>query len=95
MDFGIAAKIRPALILSEFPADDELALLMVIPHTTAVRGNRWEMSIPKPFLRQGVFHLQQLQPISLARFESKLGTLSQAELSQVKRRLIALLKLDE
>jgi hypothetical protein len=40
----------PVLILSDYPADDELALLVVIPHTTAVRGNRWEFSLPKPFL---------------------------------------------
>jgi mRNA interferase MazF len=36
--FGLAAKVRPALILSDYPQDDELALLVVIPHTTAVRG---------------------------------------------------------
>lgn len=42
VDFGLATKIRPALILSDYPGDDELALLVVIPHTTSVRGNRWE-----------------------------------------------------
>jgi mRNA interferase MazF len=46
VDFGLAAKVRPALILSYYPSDDELALLVVIPHTTAVRGNRWEMNLP-------------------------------------------------
>jgi len=51
VDFGLAAKVRPALILSDYPADDELALLVVVPHTTAVRGNRWELSVPKPFLK--------------------------------------------
>ena len=40
MDFGLAAKVRPALILSDYPRDDELALLIVISHTTDVRGNR-------------------------------------------------------
>jgi hypothetical protein len=30
------------LVLSDYPADDELALVVIIPHTTAVRGNRWE-----------------------------------------------------
>ena len=47
--FGLAAKVRPALILSDYPQDDELALLVVIPHTTAVRGNRWELGVPKAF----------------------------------------------
>jgi mRNA interferase MazF len=95
VDFGLAAKIRPALILSDYPGDDELALLVVIPHTTAVRGNRWEMEVPKPFLKKpGIFHLQQIQPISLARFESRLGALTPEEFKRVKVTLTRLLNLD-
>jgi mRNA interferase MazF len=96
VDFGLAAKIRPALILSDYPGDDELALLVVIPHTTAVRGNRWELEVPKAFLKKpGVFHLQQVQPISLARFESRLGALTPDEFKRVKEALIRLLNLDD
>jgi mRNA-degrading endonuclease toxin of MazEF toxin-antitoxin module len=47
VDFGMAAKVRPALILSDLPLDDELALLVMVPHTTAIRSNRWEISIPQ------------------------------------------------
>jgi mRNA interferase MazF len=94
VDFGLAAKVRPALILSDYPADDELALLVVVPHTTAVRGNRWELAVPKPFLKSpGVFHLQQIQPISLARFESRLGALTPDEFKRVKETLVRLLNL--
>jgi|SRR5579862_5949684 len=93
VDLGIAAKVRPALILSDYPADDELALLIVVPHTTAVRGNRWELKLPKPFLQNGVFHLQQIQPISLARFDSKLGVLTTEEFKKVKATLIQVLNL--
>jgi len=93
VDFGLAAKVRPALILSDYPADDELALLVVIPHTTAVRGNRWELSLPKPFLKPGVFHLQQIQPLPLVRFDVRLGTLTPSELRQVKAALVRLLNL--
>jgi mRNA interferase MazF len=93
VDFGLAAKVRPALILSDYPSDDELALLVVIPHTTAVRGNRWELNLPKPFLQNGVFHLQQIQPISLARFDAKLGALTTDEFKKVKAALVQLLNL--
>jgi mRNA interferase MazF len=94
VDFGLAAKVRPALILSDYPADNELALLVVIPHTTAIRGNRWELEVPKSFLKKpGVFHLQQIQPISLARFEAKLGALTDDEFRQVKETLVRLLNL--
>ncbi|MCU0785207.1 MAG: type II toxin-antitoxin system PemK/MazF family toxin [Verrucomicrobia bacterium] len=93
VDFGLAAKIRPALILSDYPRDDELALLVIIPHTTALRGNRWELSIPKPFLKAGAFHLQQVQPISLSRFDAKLGVLTPEEFKRVKETLVRLLNL--
>ena len=93
VDFGLAAKVRPALILSDYPGDDELALLVVIPHTTAVRGNRWELNISKPFLKPGVFHLQQIQPISLARFDVRLGILTLEESNKVKETLVCLLNL--
>ena len=93
VDFGLAAKVRPALILSDYPLDDELALLVVIPHTTARRGNRWELTLPKPFLKPGAFQLQQIQPISLARFDAQLGILTPDEFEQVKHTLVRLLNL--
>ncbi|HXB59423.1 MAG TPA: type II toxin-antitoxin system PemK/MazF family toxin [Candidatus Acidoferrales bacterium] len=93
VDFGLAAKVRPALVLSDYPHDDELALLVVIPHTTAVRGNRWEWAVPKPFLKPGAFHLQQIQPISLARFDARLGSLTQEEFKAMKEALVRVLNL--
>jgi len=93
VDFGMAAKVRPALVLSDYPRDEELALLVVIPHTTAVRGNRWELALPNPFLKPGVFHLQQIQPISLAHFYARLGVLTPEEFKRVKETLVRLLNL--
>jgi mRNA interferase MazF len=43
IDFGLAAKVRPALILTGEPKQDELDLFTVLLHTTSVRGNRWEL----------------------------------------------------
>ena len=65
VDMGIAGKVRPCLLLTDYPANDDLALVTVIPHTTALRGNEWEVAIPKPFLMAGAFHIQQVQSISL------------------------------
>ncbi len=93
IDLGLAAKVRPCLLLSDYPADDELALLTIVPHTTAVRGNRWEFPITLPFLRGGTFHLQQIQPVSLARLERKLGDLSAMHLTELRRALVRLLRL--
>lgn len=82
-DFGMAAKVRPALILTAQPADDELDLVTVLLHTTALRGNRWELNLPKPFLKLGAFHLQQIQTVSTIKLERRLGVLTGDEMNRV------------
>ena len=82
VDFGMAAKVRPALLLTGTPADDELDLVTTLLHTTALHGNRWELSIPKAFLKPGAFHLQQLQTVSTIKLERKLGALTAEEMSR-------------
>jgi mRNA interferase MazF len=77
------AKVRPALLLTNNPADEELDLVTVLLHTTALRSNRWELSIPKPFLKPGAFHLQQIQSVPTVRLERKLGVLTEVEMNQV------------
>jgi mRNA-degrading endonuclease toxin of MazEF toxin-antitoxin module len=51
IDFSLAQKVRPALILTNYPKDDERALLTAISHTTSLKGNRWEVPIHKHFLK--------------------------------------------
>lgn len=93
IDFGMAAKVRPALLLTEAPAEDELDIVTVLLHTTALRGNRWELSIPKPFLKPGAFHLQQIQTISTVKLERKLGALTPEEIKRVTNALASRLAL--
>jgi mRNA interferase MazF len=94
VDLGLTAKVRPCLVMSDYPSEDELALVLVIPHTTAVRRTRWEFACAKSFLKPGVFHLQQIQPVSLNRLESKLGALTSDEFRELGKQLTALLKLN-
>jgi len=94
VDLGLTAKVRPCLVMSDYPAENELALMLVIPHTTAIRHNSWEFACAKPFLKPGVFHLQQIQPISLSRFEAKLGVVTSDELKAIGRKLVHVLKLE-
>src|SRR5437762_14181556 len=84
VDFGLAAKVRPALLLTGNPADEELDLVTVLLHTTSLRGNRWELSIPKSFLKPGAFHLQQVQTISTVKLERRLGALTVEEMKRVR-----------
>ena len=85
VDFGLAAKVRPALLLTGSPADDELDLVTVLLHTTALRGNQCELAISKPFLKPGAFHLQQLQTVSTVKLERRLGALTPDEMERVDR----------
>ena len=83
-DFGMAAKVRPALVLTGNPATDELDLVTLLLHTTSLRGNRWELNIPKPFLKRGAFHLQQIQTVSTIKLERRLGVLTDDEMNRVR-----------
>ena len=87
VDLGMMAKIRPALLLTGEPEDNELDLVTVLLHTTALRGNRWELNIPKPFLKPGAFHLQQVQTVSTAKLERRIGTLTVDEMKRVQKAL--------
>jgi mRNA interferase MazF len=87
VDFGLAAKVRPALLLTGNPADTELDLVTVLLHTTALRGNPWELNIPKPFLKPGAFHLQQVQTVSTVKLERRLGLLTEDEMRRVTKGL--------
>lgn len=93
VDFGLAAKVRPAVLLIHNPAIDELDLVTALLHTTALRGNRWELPIPKPFLRTGAFHLQQVQTVSTVKLERRLGALTETEMTLLLDRLAERLNL--
>ena len=84
VDFGMMAKIRPALLLTGEAADDELDVVTMVLHTTALRGNRWELNIPKPFLKPRAFHLQQVKTGSTAKLERRLGVLTTEEMERVR-----------
>jgi len=94
VDLGIAAKVRPVVVLTAEPENSELALVTFVQHTTAVRGdNPWELCIRKPWLKEGAFHLQQVNTISITRFERRLGALTADEFDMIKIRLRAQLGL--
>lgn len=83
-DLGMTAKVRPALVLNGSPAADELDLVTLLLHTTSLRGNRWELNIPKSFLKPGAFHLQQIQTVSTIKLERRLGVLTDEEMNRVR-----------
>lgn len=88
VDLGMAAKVRPCLILTPQPRGDDLEVFTVVAHTTAVRGNRWEVSVPKPFLdADGAFDVQRIATVASVKLERKLGELSKGEMDLILDRL--------
>jgi mRNA interferase MazF len=87
VDLGPAGKARPCLLMTGYPNNDELALVTIIPHTTALRGNRWEISIAKSFLKDGAFHLQQIQSVPTVRLMRRLGALTIEEMQVIHDRI--------
>jgi mRNA interferase MazF len=88
VDFGITQKVRPALVISIPYADQDRALIGVIPHSTAVRGSQFEVSVPTRFLAEGAFLVQGIQAIPPKYFLRRLGVLTPEQLRKVEEVLL-------
>jgi mRNA interferase MazF len=84
VDMGYAAKVRPALILSVPIEDDERAITTVIPHTTSVRGTRFETASNVPWLKDGAFDSQGMSTWPTVKLIRKLGDLPAPQLELVE-----------
>lgn len=88
VDLGMAAKVRPCLILTQRPKLDELDVFTVVAHTTSRRGNRWEVQIEKSFLAdEGAFDVQRIATVASVKLERKMGELASAEMDLILDRL--------
>jgi mRNA interferase MazF len=85
VDLGLAAKVRPAVVLSVPAEDTDRALVTIIPHTTSARGSRFEAAASVSFLRTGVLDAQNIVTIPHAKLIRRLGRLSAAQLAVVER----------
>jgi mRNA interferase MazF len=85
VDLGLAAKIRPCLVLGAPSAEEDRSLVTVVPHTTSLRGTRYEVSTSVRFLRPGAFDAQGIVTLPTVRLMKHLGTLSPEQLQTVVR----------
>ena len=84
VDLGMAAKVRPALVISVPAEEADRALATLIPHTTSVRGSRFEATVSVPFLKTGAFDAQNLITIPHAHLLRVLGKLNAQQLGAVE-----------
>ena len=84
VDLGMAAKVRPCLVISVGALDTDRALATIVPHTTSARNSRFEVKLKVNFLREGVFDAQSLVTIPHAKLVRKIGTLPIMQLAEVE-----------
>lgn len=84
VDLGMAAKVRPCLVLSMPTAPQDRVLVSVVAHTTSLQGTRFEVPINAPFLKPGAFDAQQVLTIPQVKLVRKIGDLTTAQLVQVE-----------
>lgn len=89
VDLGMAAKIRPCVVLSIPLEEADRSLVTVVPHTTALRQSRFEISVSAGFLRQGGFDAQGIVTVPTLRLMNRLGTLSAEDLKAVEKGVCA------
>ena len=84
VDLGLAAKVRPALVLNIPFRDAERALYAIVPHTTAPRGTRFEIKLTVPGLDDGAFDVQGLRSIPPSVLIQKRAALTVDQMRQVE-----------
>jgi mRNA interferase MazF len=93
VDLGLAAKVRPCLVLSVPTDPQDRVLVTLVPHTTSIQGTRFEVAVQAPFLKSGVFDAQQIATVPQVKLIRKLGDLTPDQLALVEeavRRWLAL-----
>jgi len=83
VDLGMTAKVRPAVIFNTPFRDDERALFAIVPHTTALRGGRFEVALKVAWLENGAFDTQGLRHIPGSVLVRKLGTLNPSQMESI------------
>ncbi|MCA9138014.1 MAG: type II toxin-antitoxin system PemK/MazF family toxin [Planctomycetales bacterium] len=88
VDLGMAAKVRPCLVLS-IPADGEndRVLTTLVPHTTSIRGSRFEVASDVRFLKSGAFDAQNVITIPAVKLVRRLVRLPDDQFAVVERTL--------
>ena len=85
-DLGLAAKVRPVLVISRHDPDAPRALIIYVPLTTQHRGSRYEITVGQlSFLdAASVVNVQGVGSLVKPRLERKLGQIPPELMAKVK-----------
>jgi mRNA interferase MazF len=84
IDLGLAAKVRPCVVLSVPAGPQDRSLATVVAHTTSPRGSQFEVAVQARFLKPGVFDAQNLITVPHAKFLRRMGKLAPDQLALVE-----------
>ena len=84
VDLGLAAKVRPCMVLSVAVSDSDRALVTLVPHTTSLRGSKFEVNVAARFLKPGAFDAQGLVTVPHARLVRPIGMLAAIQLQDAE-----------
>ena len=83
IDFGLAGKTRPALVVSVAFGDQDRSLITVVPHTTSLRGSPFEIAVRVSFLKAGAFLVQGVTTFPTVRALHRIGALDSEAFGKV------------
>jgi len=85
-DLGLAAKLRPVVIVSRADPEPPRVLYIYVPLTTQNRGSSYEVNLGHlPFLQElSSANVQGIGSLTDDRFMRKLGQLPRAKLEELK-----------
>lgn len=83
IDLGMAAKVRPCLVLSVPFEGQERALITYIPRTTSLRGGRFEVEHLASQFKPGAFDAQNIGTVPPARLLTFLSVAGDAVVERV------------
>lgn len=94
-DLGMIEKSRPVLVLAMPEPRDARALAVVAPLTSQIRGMRGEVDLGKPrwLPKKSAVNVQGLASFDHGKLSRRLGTLTTAQIDEVKDALRDLLDL--
>jgi mRNA interferase MazF len=83
MDLGMAAKVRPCLVLSVGYRGEERAVVTYVARTTSLRGGRFEVLHEAPLFKPGAFDAQNIGTVPAVRLIKFLTRLPDSQFSAV------------
>jgi mRNA interferase MazF len=84
VDLGMAAKVRPCVVVSAAIGDSDRALITLVPHTTSTRATTYEAVASARFLKAGAFDAQGLVTVPVNRAIRILGTLGAEDMRRIE-----------